>query len=519
MATSRFEGCCTITIQHQPMFKKILIANRGEIAIRIIRACQDLGIGTVAIFSDADRASLHVRYADEAYYVGAPPSIDSYLNSDRILTAAKTSGAEAIHPGYGFLSESPSFAQKCQELGVVYIGPSPEVIEKMSNKILARQIMMEHNVPVIPGGSEDLQDYSEALTICQDIGFPVMLKAVSGGGGKGMRIVKDEKSLNDAFHAVRREAYASFADGRIFLEKYFESARHIEVQIFADSFANTIHLHERECSIQRRYQKVIEESPSPFVDDELRQKITSAAITAARSVGYIGAGTVEFLVDQEKSFYFLEMNTRIQVEHSITEMVTGFDMVKEQITVAAGEKLTIQQEDVKSNGWAIECRIYAEDPAQGYLPATGLIKKMILPEGPGVRVDNGIYTGWSVSHYYDPMLVKLAVWGSNREEARQRMLRALEECVIHGLKTNLSLHKLILKHPKFIAGDINTAFIEECISVAACDDPAQHDLAIIAAICASSLCGEQPDSEGHPEANKQDQWRMANKYQFWASRF
>ena len=501
------------------MFNKILIANRGEIAVRIIRACRDLGLGTVAIYSDADRASLHVRYADEAYCVGPPPSIESYLNSDTILAAAKTSGAEAIHPGYGFLSESPEFAKKCQLSGLVYIGPSPDVIEKMSNKTLARQIMVEHNIPVIPGGSGDIQDYGEALALCRSIGFPVMLKAVSGGGGKGMRIVKREEELSDAFHAVRREAYASFADGRVFLERYFASARHIEVQIFADSFGNVIHLHERECSIQRRYQKVVEESPSPFVDEGLRQQITSAAITAAGSVGYVGAGTVEFLVDQERSFYFLEMNTRIQVEHSVTEMVTGLDMVKEQITVAAGEKLTVRQGDVRCSGWAIECRIYAEDPLQGHLPATGLIKKMVLPEGPGVRVDSGVYAGWSVSRYYDPMLVKLAVWGSSREEARVRMLRALDECVILGLKTNLSLHKSILKHPKFIDGDISTSFIAECIPMTVDEDLALHDLAIIAAVCANSLGGRPSKSGGHPEPVQQDQWRMASKYQFWASRF
>lgn len=501
------------------MFHKILIANRGEIAVRIIRACRDLGIGTVAIYSEADRTSLHVRFADEAYCVGPPPALESYLNSEAILAAAKAAGAEAIHPGYGFLSESAEFARSCQQAGLVYIGPSPDVIEKMSNKTLARQIMLAHHVPVIPGGSGDLQEYSEALALGREIGYPVMLKAVSGGGGKGMRIVRSEEELSDAFYAVRREAYASFADGRIFLEKYFDSARHIEVQIFADALGNVIHLQERECSLQRRYQKVIEESPSPFVDDTLRQKMTAAAITAARSVGYVGAGTVEFLVDQKQAFYFLEMNTRIQVEHSITEMVTGLDLVKEQITVAAGEKLTLSQAEVRPSGWAIECRIYAEDPAQGHLPATGLIKQMILPAGPGVRVDSGVYAGWPVSRYYDPMLVKLAAWGSSREEARLRMLRALGECVIHGPKTNLSLHKLILKHPQFIAGIFNTSFIEECLSTAAADDLACHDLAIIAAICANSLAGEPSKAGNYSSMGKQDQWRMASRYQFWASRF
>ena len=485
--------------------------------MRIIRACRELGLSTVAIFSEADRASLHVRFADEAYCVGPAPAIESYLNCEAILAAAKASGAEAIHPGYGFLSESHEFALQCQSSGLVYIGPSPEVIETMSNKTLARQIMVAHQVPVIPGGSGNIQDDSEALALCRAIGFPVMLKAVSGGGGKGMRIVRREAELCDAFHAVRREAYASFADSRIFLERYFDAARHIEVQIFADSFGNVIHLHERECSIQRRYQKVVEESPSPFVDDALRQELTSAATIAARAVGYVGAGTVEFLVDRGKAFYFLEMNTRIQVEHSVTELVTGLDLVKEQIAVAAGEKLSVKQEDVKPRGWAIECRIYAEDLAQGHLPATGLIKGMVLPSGPGVRVDSGVQAGWSVSRYYDPMLVKLAVWGGNREEARLRMLRALDECVIQGVSTNLALHKAILRHPKFIEGDISTGFIEACIP-AVTDNPARHDLAIIAAICANSLGGGQAKG-GHSEPGKQDQWRLASKYQFWASRF
>lgn len=501
------------------MFTKILIANRGEIAVRIIRACRELGVSPVAIYSEADRSSLHVRLADEAYCVGPPPALESYLKGDAILAAAKAAGAEAIHPGYGFLSESAAFATSCQQSGLAYIGPSPEVIDKMANKTLARQIMMAHQVPVIPGGSGDIEEYSEALALCREIGFPVMLKAVSGGGGKGMRIVRAEEELNDAFHAVRREAYASFADGRIFLEKYFDSARHIEVQIFADSFGNVIHLQERECSLQRRYQKVVEECPSPFVDHDLRQKMTSAAVTAAKSVGYVGAGTVEFLVAPDKTFYFLEMNTRIQVEHSVTEMVTGLDLVKEQITVAAGEKLTRSQAEIRPNGWAIECRIYAEDPLLGHLPATGRITHLLLPEGPGVRVDSGVYAGWPVSRYYDPMLVKLAVWGSSREEARVRMLRALAECVIHGVKTNLALHRSIMNHPKFIKGEITTRFIEECLPVAMDDDPAQHDLAIIAAVCANTLGLKHAKSGGHPEPERPGQWRMASKYQFWASRF
>jgi acetyl-CoA carboxylase biotin carboxylase subunit len=399
------------------MFTKILIANRGEIAIRIMRTCREMGIAAVAVFSDADRKSLHVRYADEAYCIGPAPAIKSYLDGDAILEAGRKSGAQAIHPGYGFLSENRNFAGKCRQAGLVFIGPQPDVIEQMGNKAVARKTMMANGVPVVPGTTEALEDLDTVRHVCGQIGYPVMLKAVSGGG-KGMRIVTDEDDLRDAFQAVRRESYASFADSRILVERYFPVARHIEVQILADGHGNVIHLLERECSIQRRYQKVVEECPSVFVDDDLRAKLTTAAVLAATAVGYTGAGTVEFLVDEAKNFYFLEMNTRIQVEHSVTELVTGIDLVKEQLLAAAGERLSVTQSDVRRNGCAMECRICAEDPSNDYLPAPGQIRKAIFPEGPGVRVDSSVYEGWDVSLHYDPMIAKISVWG--REAVRRR---------------------------------------------------------------------------------------------------
>ena len=502
------------------MFNKILIANRGEIAIRIIRACRDIGVKSVAIYSEADRTALHVRLADEAYCVGPPPSIESYLDPEAILAAAKKSGAEAVHPGYGFLSENGDFARQCVEAGLTFIGPKPEVIEKMSDKTVARRIMIKNNIPVIPGAAEEAASFEDVRAVSLDIGFPVMLKAASGGGGKGIRIVRREQTLNDAFQAVRREAYASFADSRIFVEKYFDSPRHIEVQILADQQGRVIHLYERECSIQRRYQKVVEECPSPCMNEKLRSRMTAAAILAAESVNYTGAGTVEFLVDKEQNFYFLEMNTRIQVEHSITEMVTGIDLVKEQIFIAAGHPLSIRQEEIACNGSAIECRIYAEDPKNDYLPAPGMVKKIIMPQGPGIRVDCGVFTGWDISRYYDPLIAKLAAWGRSRDEARRRMLRALDECMIFGVKTNLGLHKQILNDDKFKAGKISTGFIKDRINPYQDKEIDDHDLAIITAVCARlqrpTGRHEKAVQSGHDHL---DLWRMAGKYQFWATRF
>jgi len=502
------------------VFSKILIANRGEIAIRIIRTCRELGIKTVAVYSEADRDSLHVRFADEAYCVGPPPSTESYLVIPAILEVCRKSGAEAVHPGYGFLSENAHFAQCCIDEGITFIGPSIEAINKMGNKALSRTTMIENNVPVIPGTEEPIPDDADIVSICKDIGFPVMLKAAAGGGGKGMRIVNREEEVEDALRAVKREAFAAFANDDILVERYFEDSRHIEIQVMCDTHGNYLHLFERECSLQRRYQKVIEECPSPVMDEELRSKMTAAAIQAAKSVNYSGAGTVEFLVDSKRDFYFLEMNTRIQVEHSVTEMVTGVDMVREQLLVAAGEPLSISQDDLKLNGAAVECRIYAEDPENNFLPAPGHIKELILPKGPYVRVDSCVYSGGDVSMHYDPMIAKLVTWGRTRDEARLRMLRALDESIIYGIKSNVLFHKMLLTNESFMSGDIHTKFIDSLGEFKPEVEKEKHHIAIMAAICARIQdSGRGKLSEEVRETDKRDSWRMAGKYQYWASRF
>ncbi len=498
------------------MFNKILIANRGEIALRIMRTCREMGIKTVAVFSQADRKSRHVRFADEAYCIGPAPALESYLDGDAILKVCGKSGAQAIHPGYGFLSENRQFADKCRRAGFIFIGPEAVVIEKMGNKGMAREIMRANGIPIIPGTTDSFGSFEEISAVCDTIGFPVMLKAASGGGGKGMRVVVDADGLLDAFHAVQRESYASFADSRILLERYFPVARHVEVQILADSRGNVTHLFERECSVQRRYQKVIEECPSIYVNDELRTRLSDAAVKAAKAVGYTGAGTVEFLLDDEKNFYFLEMNTRIQVEHSVTELVTGIDIVREQILVAAGKSLSFKQEDISCNGFAMECRIYAEDPRNSYMPAPGQIKKAVFPEGPWVRIDSAVYDGWDVTLHYDPMIAKIAVWGRTREETRRRMLRALDECIIFGVKTNLELHRQILTDEHFINGMIDTLFLDRLVdTVPELDN--LHDLGVIASICC--MVSSPPERESNVARQDTGLWQMANKYQFWASRF
>jgi acetyl-CoA carboxylase biotin carboxylase subunit len=502
------------------VFKKILIANRGEIAIRIIRTCRELGVKTVAVYSEADRDSLHVRFADEAYCVGPPPSTESYLVIPAILEVCRKSGAEAVHPGYGFLSENAHFAQCCIDAGITFIGPGIEAIEKMGNKSLSRSTMIEKNVPVIPGTEEPIPDDADIVSICKDIGFPVMLKAAAGGGGKGMRIVNSEQEVEDALRAVKREAFAAFANDDILVERYFEESRHIEIQVMADTHGNCVHLFERECSLQRRYQKVIEECPSPVMDEELRSRMTAAAIQAAKSVNYAGAGTVEFLVDSKRNFYFLEMNTRIQVEHSVTEMVTGADMVREQLLVASGEPLSISQDDLKLNGAAVECRIYAEDPENNFLPAPGHIKELILPKGPYVRVDSCVYSGGDVSMHYDPMIAKIVTWGKNRDEARLRMIRALDETIIYGIKSNVLFHKMLLSNEFFMSGDIHTKFIDGLGEFKPAVEKEKHDIAIIAAICSRiQASGAGKLSEEVRETDQRAAWRMASKYQYWATRF
>ncbi len=444
------------------MFKRILIANRGEIAVRVIRACRELGIESVAVFSEADRAALHVRAADYAVAVGPAPARESYLNVERILAAAKATGAEGVHPGYGFFSENAGFARAIADAGMVFIGPPPTAIEKMGDKVEARKLMAAAGVPVVPGSPGTLETEDEVRTVARKIGFPIMLKAAAGGGGKGMRLVDDEKELASAVRTVASEAKSSFGDGRFYVEKFVKRPRHIEVQVFADQKGETVHVFERECSIQRRNQKVVEESPSPFITPEMRRAMGEVAVKAARAVNYVGAGTIEFLADADRNFYFLEMNTRIQVEHPVTEMVTGVDLVKAQIQVAAGLPMPFKQSDLVQRGWAIECRIYAEDPAAGFVPAPGRIDTLRFPDGPGVRVDAGVYEGAEVSLYYDPMIAKLATWGRDRGEAIDRMRRALSEFTISGeLTTNLGFHRWIVEQPRFLAGDFDTNFINE----------------------------------------------------------
>ncbi len=439
------------------MFSKILIANRGEIAVRIMRACREMEIPSVAVYSEADTHALHVRQANEAVLIGAAPARESYLNSTRIIEAALQTGCQAIHPGYGFLSENADFAADVQAAGLTFVGPSVEAIRAMGLKTEALRLMQAAGVPTVPG-YQGGGDYGQAA---EQIGYPVLVKAAAGGGGKGMRIVRATSELSEALAAAGREAQNAFGDGRVFLEKYIESARHIEFQVFGDQRGNIVHLFERECSIQRRHQKIIEETPSPFLDTDLRSRMGDAATEAARAVGYVNAGTVEFIVDKDFNFYFLEMNTRLQVEHPITEWVTGLDLVKLQIRVAAGEPLPFQQADVSQRGHAIECRVYAEDPANGFLPAIGTAERISEPSGPGVRVDSGLASGDEVSIHYDPMIAKLSVYGTDRVDAIARMRRALADYVISGLTTNLEFLAAVIDHPVFVRGEATTGFIEE----------------------------------------------------------
>jgi len=443
------------------MFKKILIANRGEIAVRIIRACRELGIRTVAVYSEADRRALHVRLADEAVLIGPSPPVESYLNMEALLDAARKTGAEAIHPGYGFLAENPVFARRCGEAGLVFIGPSPEAIEVLGNKITARRLMERIGVPVVPGGVLSKGDPLEASKVAEKLGYPVLIKAAAGGGGRGMRVVRTPSELPDLLASARREAEAAFGDGTVFLEKYLPRPRHVEVQILADSHGGVVHLGERECSIQRRYQKLLEETPSPAVNARLRRRIGEAAIEAARAATYVNAGTIEFLLDQEGRFYFLEVNARLQVEHPITELCTGIDLVKAQIRIAAGKPLGFQQRMVHPRGHAIECRIYAEDPSCDFLPSPGRIVALEEPSGPGIRVDSGVYVGLEVSPFYDPLLAKVSVWAEDREAARRRMVEALNAYTILGVTTCREFLSDVLNHPAFIAGKTHTHFIAE----------------------------------------------------------
>ncbi|MFQ6032977.1 MAG: acetyl-CoA carboxylase biotin carboxylase subunit [Candidatus Zixiibacteriota bacterium] len=443
------------------MFNKVLIANRGEIAVRIIRACREMGIRTVAVFSEIDRKALHVRFADEAYPIGPAPSAQSYLNMEKIIEVAKRSGAEAIHPGYGFLAENPIFVKLVESEGLTFIGPPSSAVELLGDKVAARKTMKNAGVSIVPGTEVEIASEDQAISIAEKIGFPILIKAVGGGGGKGMRVVKEETELKEALRGASSEAKSAFADPRVYIEKYLERPRHVEIQILADTYGNVIHLGERECSIQRRHQKVVEESPSPIVDEKMRKAMGEQAITAAKATGYVNAGTMEFLVDQDRKFYFLESNTRLQVEHPVTEMVTGVDIAKEQIKIASGMKLDYKQEDIRWKGSAIECRIYAEDPDNNFLPSVGMVHSYLEPSGPGVRVDSGLYEGIDISLYYDPLIAKLLTWGNDRNEAIQRMKRALSEYHISGIATTIPFHIRVMKNEKYQKGEISTHFIEE----------------------------------------------------------
>lgn len=447
------------------MFKKVLIANRGEIAIRVTRACRELGIKSVAVFSDADRDSLHVFLSDEAYNIGPAPSRESYLNIDRIIEVAKKSGVDAIHPGYGFLSENSTFARRCKQEGIVFIGPTPENMEAMGDKLSAKDLMKKANVPTVPGSDGSVDSVESAKEIANKIGYPIIIKASAGGGGKGMRVVRTDSEIESAFRACRSEGQNYFADSTVYIEKFVSDPKHIEIQVFGDTHGNVVHLFERECSVQRRHQKIIEESPSPSLSDEIRTKMGAAAVRAAKKINYIGAGTIEFIFDGvTKEFYFMEMNTRLQVEHPITELVTSVDLVKEQIFVALGRPLSWKQDDLVQKGHAIEVRVCAEDP-ETYKPSPGLIRACRHPQGPFVRVDSYAYPGYEVPIYYDPMIAKVITWGETREDAIHRMERALSEFILSGIKSNLALHKTILKHPKFLSGEYTTQFLEKNFQV------------------------------------------------------
>ena len=445
------------------MFKKILIANRGEIALRIIRACREMRIRTVVVYSEADRDSLPVRFADEAYCIGPPASANSYLNIANIISVAELSGAEAIHPGYGFLSENAHFAEVCESCGITFIGPSAEAIERMGNKSEARKTMIEAGVPVVPGSEGIIRDKEEALEIAEKIGYPVLIKASAGGGGKGMRVAHNSDDLISSINAAQNEAAAAFGDASVYLEKYVEEPRHIEFQILGDKHGNIINLGERDCSVQRRNQKLLEEAPSVALTPSLRRRMGEMAVKAAKAVNYYNAGTVEFLLDKNNNFYFIEMNTRIQVEHPVTEMVTGIDLIKEQIRIAAGEPLGYKQSDIKIKGWAIECRINAEDPKKNFIPCPGKIDAYLPPGGPWVRMDSAVYQGYKVPPFYDSMIGKLIVWGENRECAIARMERALSEFIIEGIPTTISFQKKILSNAFYKKGEVYTNFIQRRI--------------------------------------------------------
>ncbi|MCE7041948.1 acetyl/propionyl/methylcrotonyl-CoA carboxylase subunit alpha [Dyadobacter sp. CY312] len=470
-----------------PRIKKILIANRGEIALRIMRTAREMGISTVAIFSEADRKSLHVRYADEAVCVGPAPSAESYLRSDKIIKICKELNVDAIHPGYGFLSENTDFAQKVADAGIIFIGPSPHAIEIMGSKLAAKQAAGKYNIPMVPGTSTAVTDRTEAKKLATNIGYPVLIKASAGGGGKGMRVVNNEQEFDEQMDRAVSEALSSFGDGAVFIEKYITSPKHIEIQILGDQHGNIIHLFERECSIQRRHQKVIEEAPSVSVTPEIREAMGRAAIDVARSCGYYGAGTVEFIMDEKRNFYFLEMNTRLQVEHPVTEQITGVDLVRQMIHIAEGYPLTLKQEDLSIKGHAIEARVYAEDAANNFLPDVGTLNTYVRPQGNGVRVDDGFEQGMAIPIHYDPMIAKLITFGASREEAIEKMTRAIDEYQISGVQTTLPFCRFVMKHQVFINGQFDTNFVNHYFKPENLTSEYRIDESILAALLSASL--------------------------------
>jgi acetyl-CoA carboxylase, biotin carboxylase subunit len=488
------------------MFSKILIANRGEIAVRVMRTAREMGIGTVAVYSEADRESLHVLTADEAVFLGESDPASSYLNMDKIIDAAKQTGAEAIHPGYGFLAENPSFAEKVTASGLVFIGPPADVMAKLGDKTFARRIMAQGNVPVIPGMTETEADPARLQEAAAGLGYPVLVKAAAGGGGKGMRVVENPEDLAVAAQMASSEAHSAFGNGSIYLEKYLDRPRHVEFQILADTQGHVVHLFERECSIQRRHQKIIEETPSPVLTEDLRRRMAAAAVSAARAAGYVNAGTVEFLVDRTGAFYFLEVNTRLQVEHPITEMTTGLDLVRHQLEVAAGLPLPFGQDEVTRRGHAIECRVYAEDPETGFMPAPGKILLFHPAEGPGVRYDHGVYTGFEVPVHYDPILGKLIVWAEDRQSAVARMIRALKESAILGVKTPVEFLLDVLSSAQFQSGDTHTRFIDEHFTNWK-PDPAGDALAAVGFALHDMACPKIPQHAAAGPAEQLSPWQ------------
>ncbi len=495
------------------MFKKVLVANRGEIAVRVLRACRELGLESVAVWSDVDRNALHVRYADEAYCIGPAPARESYLRIDRIIDVAIRAKVDAIHPGYGFLAENDRFARACIEAGIVFVGPPPEVIRAMGDKIEARRTVSKQGVPVVPGTYEPLRD-DDMLAAANQIGFPLFIKAAAGGGGKGMRRVDQPEELAGAIARARSEAESAFGDATVYLEKIVEHARHVEFQILADARGNVIHLGERECSIQRRHQKLVEESPSIALDDKLREKMGKAAVAAAKAANYVNAGTIEFLLDKNDHFYFLEMNTRLQVEHPVTELVTGIDIVKEQLRIASGRSLSLKQKDVEQRGWAIECRITAEDPYNGFLPSTGRIISLYEPTGPGVRLESGVYEGFEVGLYYDPLIAKLVVWGPDRATAIMRMKRALSEYKILGIATSIPFHQKLFESTNFIGGVFDTTFLDDKFAMEQGGSDENEKVAAIAAALLTHDRRQHALSIPPPTSSARGGWK---RFRSWES--